>query len=72
VRDPEVVATALSASGIDPDRYFCGAPIVDDEAGETYVINNQWGPSTEATLAKLADTFPTANVTFRRADPEDE
>lgn len=58
--------------GIDPDRYFCGAPIVDPEADETYVISNQWGPSTEPTLSKLADAFPAANVSFRRADPEDE
>jgi hypothetical protein len=68
--DPEEVSKALVVGGSDPDRYFCGTPIIDDEAGETYVINNQWGPSTEPTLAKLGEAFPEAKVSFRRADPE--
>jgi hypothetical protein len=72
VTDPEELQMALAADGIDPDRYFCGAPIVDEAADETYVINNQWGPSTEPTLSKLADAFPAAHVSFRRANSEDD
>lgn len=72
VSDAEEVAKALVLSGTDPDRYFCSALIMDAEAGETYVLNNQWGRSTEVTLAKLAEAFPEAKVTFRRAQVEDE
>lgn len=72
VTSPHEVQVALVAAGVDPDRYFCDGPIVDDEAGMTYVVNNQWGQNTEPTLAKLSEAFPEARVTFRRADPEDE
>ncbi len=54
--------------GIDVGRYFCDNPFVDDETGQTYVLNNQWGPSTEDTLAALARAFPEGKVTFERTD----
>jgi hypothetical protein len=73
LHDRGELSKALAVASIDPDRYFCDSPIVDDEAGETYVINNQWGRrATEPTLAKLAQAFPEAKVSFRRASPEDE
>lgn len=72
VRDAVEVREALTLAEVDPDRYFCDDPIVDERAEETYVVNNQWGPSTEPTLAKLVEAFPETKLSFRRADLGDE
>ena len=37
-----------------------------------YVLTKMWGLQTEPALAPLADAFPDAKVTFRRADTGDE
>ena len=47
-------------------------PLVDDATDETYVLSKMWGLQTEPALAALADTFPDAKVTFRRAATGDE
>ena len=43
----------------------------DDGAHKTYVVKNQWGPSTEPTLALLTESFPDAKVSYERADTDD-
>jgi hypothetical protein len=70
--DSQQVRGALVAANpnLDVNRYFCEYPFVDHETNETYVVKNQWGRRTESTLTALAEAFPQANVTFRRADPE--
>lgn len=72
VTDGQAIRQALLAAdaSIDVNRYFCEHPLIDHEADETYVVKNQWGRRTEPTLTTLAEAFPQANVTFRRADPE--
>ncbi|HJV09545.1 MAG TPA: hypothetical protein VJ653_07680 [Acidimicrobiales bacterium] len=52
----------------DANRYFCDQALVDGDAGQTYVVTKMWGLHTEPALQALADAFPTAGVTFRRAD----
>ena len=70
VTDGDAVRDALAANypGIDVHRYFCDSPLVDDETGETYVLNNQWGRNTEETLATLAGAFGQQKVSFERED----
>jgi hypothetical protein len=54
---------------VDVRRWFCDHPYVDEDAGLTYVLINQWGTNTEPTLEALAEAFPHAKITYRRADP---
>lgn len=70
--DAQTVQDALVAAApkTDTRRYFCEHPLIDEEANETYVLTNQWGETTEATLAQLAEAFPTARITFRPADSD--
>lgn len=70
--EPQQVQDALVAADpkVDVSRYFGEHPLIDQDTNETYVLKNQWGRSTEPTLAKLAEAFPQAQVTFRRADQE--
>lgn len=70
--DGQQVRQALVAAypDVDAARYFCEHPFVDPETNETYIVKNQWGRRTETALNTLADAFPQANVTFRRADPD--
>lgn len=56
---------------VDPGRWYCDHPLVD-ATGETYVLSKMWGLQTEPALAALADAFPDAKVTFRRAATGDE
>ena len=64
------VRAALEATfkGIDLDRWFTDSPFVDEVAGATYVLSNQWGTKTEQRLQDLVEAFPETKVTFRRAD----
>lgn len=70
-RDAEDVQVALIADdrAINLERWFTDSPFVDETAGLTYVLSNQWGTKTERRLQDLADAFPDTKVTFRRADP---
>lgn len=72
--DAGAVAEALVAADakVDPGRWYCDHPLVDDATGETYVLSKMWGLQTEPALAALADAFPDAQVTFRRAATGDE
>ena len=72
--DAGAVAEALVAADakVDPGRWYCDHPLVDDATGETYVLSKMWGLQTEPALAALADAFPDAKVTFRRAAAGDE
>ncbi|MDP1804696.1 MAG: hypothetical protein Q8K72_05985, partial [Acidimicrobiales bacterium] len=74
LRDAGAVAAALVANDakVDPGRWYCDHPLVDDGAGETYVLSKMWGLQTEPALVALAEAFPDANVTFRRADTGEE
>ena len=74
IRDGDAVRAALSAAypDIRVRRYFCDHPFVSEEADRTYVLSNQWGPKTEATLEALAARFPETKVTVRRADDRDD
>jgi len=51
----------------DTGRFFCDEALVDD-AGATYVVTKMWGLGTESALAAMAQAFPEAGVTFRRAE----
>jgi hypothetical protein len=70
----EEVWEALVAA--EPDirrhRWFVDYPFVDEAAGKTYVLTNQWGMSTEPTMQALVKAFPEADVTFRAAETADE
>ncbi|HVF15184.1 MAG TPA: hypothetical protein VM942_11330 [Acidimicrobiales bacterium] len=70
LRNADAVAEALTAADakVDPGRWYCDYPFIDDAAGETYVLTKMWGLHTEPALASLAEAFPAALVTFRRAD----
>lgn len=72
--DAEGVARALRVADAkaDPGRWYCDHPLVDDGAGETYVLSKMWGLQTEPALAALVEAFPDAGVRFRRADVGDE
>ena len=72
--DAGAVAEALVAADakVDPGRWYCDRPLVDDPAGETYVLSKMWGLQTEPALVALAEAFPNAKVTFRRADTGEE
>ena len=66
--DSSQIRAALVEQGIaNPGRWFVEKPLLDASTDETYVLSNQWGPNTEPTLALLAERFPDAKVTFRRA-----
>lgn len=43
--DAGAVAEALVAADakVDPGRWHCDHPLVDDAAGETYVLSKMWG-----------------------------
>lgn len=72
--DAGAVAEALVAADakVDPGRWYCDHPLVDDASGETYVLSKMLGLQTEPALAALAEAFPDAKVTFRRADSGEE
>ncbi len=74
LNDAGAVAEALVAADakVDAGRFYCDHPMFDDAAGETYVLSRMWGLQTEPALAALAEAFPEAKVTFRRADAGDE
>ena len=69
-RDGAHVGPALASAfpGIGLHRWFIDSPFVDEAAETTYVLSNQWGKKTEERLQDLAEAFPEAKVTFRRAD----
>jgi hypothetical protein len=69
--DPAAVREALAQShpGADVGRFFTDHPLPDPSTGQTYVLFKMWGRNTEPTLAALSTAFPTAKVTFRRAEP---
>ena len=64
--DEESVAAALVTLGLDPARWFVDCPF--PESGQTWVLTRQWGRNTERTLTRLAQAFPEAKVSFRRAE----
>jgi len=72
--DAGAVAEALTAADakVDSGRWYCDHAMVDDAAGETYVLSKMWGLNTESHLAALVEAFPAARVTFRRAESGDE
>jgi len=49
--------------------FFTDRPLLDPSTGQTYVLFKMWGRNTEPALAALRTAFPTAKVTFRRANP---
>ena len=53
-------------------RFFSDYPLIDESGEETYVLFKMWGRNTERTLAGLAQAFPEAKVTFRRAESAQE
>lgn len=65
--DEEAIIAALVAQkpGIDARRWFVEHPIRQD--GRTWLLRRQWGLNTEPTLTALAQAFPEAKVSFRRA-----
>ena len=69
IADPEAVRAALSFAdpNVEVGRWFCDHPLIDESAGETYVLFKMWGLNTEPTLASLAAAFPEAKVSFRSA-----
>ena len=69
----EEVSEALAADPkVDVPRWFTDHALVDEAAGQTYVIFKMWGRNTEPTLIVLRDSFPEAKVTFRRAEADDD
>jgi hypothetical protein len=72
--DAGAVAGALTAADAKADtgRWYCDHALVDDAAGETYLLSKMWGLRTEAALASLVAAFPDAKVSFRRADAVEE
>jgi hypothetical protein len=64
-------ALADSDPKVEVRRFFCDHALVDEGAGETYVIFKMWGLNTEPTLKTLSEAFPEAKVTFRRAEGTD-
>lgn len=73
-REGAAVETALTAADpkTDPARWYCDRPFADVETDQTYVLSKMWGRNTEPTLEALADAFPDAKVTFRRANAGSE
>lgn len=71
--DADAVAEALLAADpkVDTGRFYCDHPMVDDDAGETYVLSRMWGLQTEPALTALAQAFPNAGVSFRRAEDDE-
>jgi hypothetical protein len=57
---------------LNPRRWFCDHALVDEGSSRTYVLTNQWGTNTEPTLAALSTAFPQAQISFRRAESDDE
>lgn len=72
--DAGAVADALTAADAKTDlgRWYLDPSLVDDDAGETYVLSKMWGLHTEPALAALTEAFPEAGVGFRRADTGEE
>lgn len=66
--DEDAVVAALRTDDprIDPRRWFVEYPIAQD--GRTWLLRRQWGTNTEPTLTALAQAFPDAKVSFRRAE----
>lgn len=66
------VRTALSAShpGVEARRLFCAYPMYEETSDRTFILTKMWGSKTEPTLKALAEAYPDAKVTFRRADEE--
>jgi hypothetical protein len=50
------------------ERWFVEEPFHDEAAARTYVLSKEWGSRTEAQLRQLAEAFPEAKITFRKAD----
>lgn len=48
--------------GKNLSRWFLDSPIIED--GRTWVLSNQWGTNTEATLASLVSLAPEAGISF--------
>lgn len=74
ITDPEAVCNALAEADprLELGRFFTSQPLIDEEAGETYVLFKMWGRNTEPTLTTLVEAFPEAKVSFRRAEGSDE
>lgn len=68
-----VLAALLEAdsSGASRHRWFVEYPLIDEAAGKTYVLSNQWGQRTVPTMQRLVEEFPETDVTFRAADAEE-
>lgn len=66
--DEESVRAAFLAAEprIDIGRFYFEYPLVED--GHTWIMTRMWGTDTEPSLKTLRDAFPTAGVTFRRAE----
>lgn len=71
-RDSVEAALAASDPKVEVRRWFCDHPLIDEASAETYVLFKMWGLNTEPTLAALAEAFPEAKVSFRRADGSEE
>jgi hypothetical protein len=54
--------------GIELRRWFVNDPFYDATDNQSYILFNNWGLNTEATLQSLMTRFPDQKVTFRRAD----
>jgi len=72
-REGHAVRAAMVAADpkADAGRFFCEHPLVDAQAGQTYVVTKMWGLETESSLRVLTDAFPAAGVTFRPAAAAD-
>jgi hypothetical protein len=66
--DPEAVKAAFLAADpkIDIPRWYYEHPLHD--AGRTWILTRMWGTDAEPSLARLSEAFPTAGVSYRRAD----
>ncbi len=51
---------------IDIGRFYFDYPMYED--GDTWIMTRMWGTDTEPSLSQLRDTFPDAQVSFRRAE----
>jgi len=70
LRSEEDVKRELSRVVVSDEqvrRHFTNRALVDEDEDVTYVINKMWGTDTEPALARLAEAFPGAGVTFRAA-----
>ena len=73
--DADTVAKALIEADPKTDlrRWYLDLPLIDDAAGQTYVLSKMWGLlHTEPALAALTEAFPQAGVSFRRADTAED